>query len=146
VGVRLRECEGEMSAEESESEREEAEEEVQEGERREGEDERKGKRYFVRRNTQASTAYTNTYTDAHTPSAPPSPSSPTPPPHTQVEITMRDLENAIHTINKFASLYRRAVSAIENLERAEKAEDEQKNVALSFTWKVFWHSFLLSLQ
>lgn len=104
-----------MSAEESESEREEAEAEVQEGEEVQAEDGRKGKRYFVRRNTQASTAYTNAYTDAHTPSAPPSPY----PQPAQVEITMRDLENAIHTINKFASLYRRAVSAIENLERAE---------------------------
>lgn len=83
------------------------------------EEERKGKRYFVRRNAPLAHAHHNTRsltTSSITP-PPPSPSQPTQ--QTQVEITMRDLENAIHTINRFASLYRRAVSAIENLERAE---------------------------
>jgi len=61
-------------------------------------------------------------TQTHTPSLShshtPSPSLSQPPP--QPQITLQELENAIQTINRFASYYRRAVAALENLERAER--------------------------
>jgi len=51
---------------------------------------------------------------SHTPSPPLSQPLPQP------QITLQELENAIQTINRFASYYRRAVAALENLERAER--------------------------
>ena len=58
----------------------------------------------------------HSHTHSHTPSPSPSLSQP----QMQPQITLEELENAIQTINRFASYYRRAVAALENLERAER--------------------------
>ena len=69
---------------------------------------------------------TQTKTQTHTPSLshshtpPPTPSPSLSQPQMQPQITLQELENAIQTINRFASYYRRAVAALENLERAER--------------------------
>jgi len=86
--------------------------------------EKKPQRIYFKPHQYAPKTQTHTQTHtpplshSHTPSPTPSPSLPQP--QMQPQITLQELENAIQTINRFASYYRRAVSALENLERAER--------------------------
>jgi len=63
---------------------------------------------------------THTHSLSHSHTPPPTPSPSLSQPQMQPQITLQELENAIQTINRFASYYRRAVAALENLERAER--------------------------